>query len=68
MANKEDAFTLWNNPMEQWTKILEGVTVTQEMLQEAAQTAEPVDSQDLEDRIKPFKTTISENTLSQLVD
>lgn len=68
MTKEGDVFTLWNNPIEHWTKILEDVTVTQEMLQEAAQTAEPIDSKALEDRIKPFKTTISENTLSQLVD
>jgi hypothetical protein len=68
MTKEGDVFTLWNNPMEHWTKILEETTVTREMLQETTQTRQLVDSQALEERLKPFQTPITESTMSQLVN
>lgn len=67
MANEGELFTLWSNPMRHWTKILEEITVTQQMLQEADIAKETIDPQIVEDRLKPFRTIITESTLSQLV-
>ncbi len=67
MANEGDAFTLWNRPMENWTRILGETIVTQEMLQEGTNSQEHITPQELEKRLKPFQTAITEETLSQLV-
>ena len=66
MANEGDAFTLWNSPMSNWTSILEEVTVTQELLKQSAEEHQ-ADLKEVEERLKPFKTAITEETLSQLV-
>ncbi len=67
MANEGEAFTLWNRPMDNWTLILEETTVTQEMLRESASAQERLPPQELEERLKPFQTPVTEETLSQLV-
>jgi hypothetical protein len=67
MTNEANTFTLWNQPMENWTRILEKITVTQEMLQESANAQEHVAPQELEKRLKPFQTAVTVETLSQLV-
>lgn len=66
MANEGEAFTLWNSPMGNWTTILETVTVTQELLKQTAAEHQP-DPKEVEERLKPFKTAVTEETFSQLV-
>jgi hypothetical protein len=67
MAKEEGAFTLWNRPMGNWKRILEETTVTQEMLHESVSVQEHLAPQELEERLKPFQTEVTEETLSQLV-
>jgi hypothetical protein len=67
MPNGEEEYTLWNRPMENWTNILEGVEVTNEMEQAVQQAAMAIDRDQIEDRLKPFQTTVTEKTMSQLI-
>lgn len=64
MANEGEAFTLWNSPMSRWTTI--DVTVTEELLQQSV-AEHPTDCKEMKDRLKPFETAVTEDTLRQLV-
>jgi len=67
MPNGEEGYTLWNSPMENWTNILEGVEVTNEMEQAIQRAAKHIDRDQIEDRLKPFQTPVTEKTMSQLI-
>ena len=67
MAKKRATHTLWTNPMSDWTRLFEGVEITEDDLNQAVNAIKEQDREDIEKKVKPFDTPVTNKTLSKSV-
>lgn len=67
MAKKRATHTLWTNPMGDWTRLFEGVEITEDDLNQAVNAIKEQDREDIEIKVKPFDTPVTNKTLSKSV-
>ena len=48
-------YTLWTNPMENWTRCFDGIEITQEVVAAVEMALENVDRKKIEERTKPYR-------------
>ena len=67
MAKKRATHTLWTNPMGDWTRLFEGVEITEDNLNQAVNAIKEQDREDIDEKVKPFDTPVTNMTLSKSV-
>ena len=67
MAKKRATHTLWTNPMGDWTRLFEGVEITEDNLNQAVNAIKEQDREDIDEKVKPFDTPVTNKTLSKSV-
>ena len=48
-------YTLWTNPMENWTRCFDGLEITQEVVAAVEMALEKVDRKKIDERTKPYR-------------
>lgn len=64
---KKDKYTLWTNPMENWNRTFENVTITADVKKAVEKQLEKVDREKIEKRTRAFTTPVTSETLSKTV-
>jgi hypothetical protein len=67
MAESRRRYTLWNIPKAEWSEPFKGVQLTEEDKKELTSFAEQLDQEKLNDRLRPFDTPVTQETLSKPV-
>ncbi len=68
MAKKRATHTLWTNPMDDWTRLFEGIEITDNEVERAVESAvKGLNRTEIEERIKPYDTPVTSQTLSNSV-
>lgn len=66
--DKKDKYTLWTNPMENWTQAFEGVTITTAIEDAVQKELKKVNDKKIEERTKPYMTPVTSAVLSKTVE
>ena len=67
MPKARGKYTLWNIPKSEWSEPLKDVELSAEEKKELASFAQGLDQDRLSDRLKPFDTPVTQDTLSKSV-
>jgi hypothetical protein len=67
MAKKRATHTLWTNPMGDWTRLFDGVEITEQEVRQAVDEVKRRDRTEVEKRIRPYDTPVTNKTLSKSV-
>lgn len=68
MAEKERTiYTLWTNPMSNWTKLLEGQESSVEVQNIIKEAVNALDETKVKERIAPYDIPITNSTMSKSV-
>ncbi len=67
MTRTARAYTLWTNPMDERTTILDNVALTDADRIELKKAVDGLDETAMEERLRPFQTPVTSETLSQSV-
>lgn len=68
MAKTKSTHTLWTNPKAEWTRLFEGVQVTDQQVIDAVESAvHNLDPAEVKKRVKPYETPVTNETLSKSV-
>jgi hypothetical protein len=62
VAKQAIAYTLWTKPMSDWTRVLEGLEFTETVRQEIEKAIELLDDAELDERLKPYDTPVTQET------
>lgn len=64
---KKAEFTPWNIPQSDWTLVLEGVDIDEQTRQELTDAVRNFDRTELDERLRTFDITVSNETMSKSV-
>lgn len=67
MAKKQKEYTLWTIPKSEWSQPPEGVDLSDKDREELVSFAKQLDDNRLKDRLRPFDTPVTQDTLSKSV-
>ena len=67
MAKKSKKYTLWTIPKSEWSQPMEGVELNKEDRDELVSFARQLDDKKLSDRLRPFDTPVTQETLNKSV-
>lgn len=67
MAEKQTKYTLWTIPRSEWSRPLRDLETTEEHRRVLISFAKQLDDERLNDRLRPFDTPVTQNTLNQSV-
>jgi hypothetical protein len=65
--SKKEKYTLWTNPMDNWNRAFDNVTITAGVKEAVEKQLQKVDSKKIEKRTKAFSTPVTSETLSKTV-
>jgi len=65
--SKKEKYTLWTNPMDNWNRAFDHVTITADVKEAVEKKLRKVDSKKIEKRTKAFSTPVTSETLSKTV-
>jgi len=61
-------YTLWTKPMDDWTPVLDGVTLTSDIISRMERAVQSMDESTLRRRLRPYDTPVTIEILSQIVE
>ena len=64
MAERETKYTLWTIPKSEWSQLLKGVATEEENRHELVAFAKRLDDSRLSERLRPFDTPVTQDTLN----
>ena len=64
---KKETYTLWTNPMPNWNRTLDNVTITPAVEKAVEEKLQKVDTKKIDERTKAFTTPVTSETLSKTV-
>ena len=64
---KKEKYTVWTNPMDNWNRTFDNVTITPAGERAVEKQLEKVDSKKIDERAKAFTTPVTNETLSKTV-
>jgi hypothetical protein len=64
---KKEKYTLWTNPMNNWNRAFDNVTITPAVEKAVEKQLQKVDSKKIAERAKAFTTPVTSETLSKTV-
>jgi hypothetical protein len=64
---KKEKYTVWTNPMENWNRAFDNVTITPAVEKAVEKQLKKVDSKKIAERAKAFTTPVTSDTLSKTV-
>lgn len=67
MAKKQVKYTLWTIPKASWSSLLHGIEVSEDNQNDLVSFALELDDERLSDRLQPFDTPVTQNTLNTSV-
>lgn len=67
MTDNSEDYTLWTKPMNAWTRVLNGAEFTDEVRSVAETAIAELDETNIKERLKPYDTTMAQDTMSQYV-
>jgi hypothetical protein len=65
---KQNKYTLWTNPMENWTQAFAGVTHTAAVERAVEKELKKVTSEKIKKRTEAFRTPLTSGTLSKTIE
>lgn len=67
MTDEPEGYTLWTRPSNTWTRVLDGVELTDEVRPLVEKAIEDLDETTIKERLKPYDTPVAQDTMSQFV-
>ncbi|MBI4005734.1 MAG: hypothetical protein HY356_03600 [Gammaproteobacteria bacterium] len=67
MAKRKAEYTLWTIPKSAWSQPLKGVELSKKDQDELVSFAKQLKDERLKDRLRPFDTPVTQDTLSKSV-
>lgn len=67
MTDRKAKYTPWTIPQSDWTPVLEGVDINDEVRQELSEAVKNFDRSELDKRLSAFDTSISNETMSKSI-
>ncbi len=67
MNDKSKCYTLWTRPADAWTRVLDGVSFTDDIRPVVEKAIAELDETAIKERLKPYDTPVAQDTMSQLV-
>jgi len=64
---KKEKYTLWTNPMRNWNRAFDNVTITADVEKAVEKQLQKVDSKKIAERTKAFTTPVTSETLSKTI-
>lgn len=64
---KKEKYTVWTNPMDNWNRAFDNVTITPDVEKAVEKQLQKVDSKKIAERAKAFTTPVTSETLSKTV-
>lgn len=64
---KKEKYTLWTNPMKNWNRVFDNVTITPDVKKAVEKQLQKVDSKKIAKRTKAFTTPVTSETLSKTI-
>jgi hypothetical protein len=67
MAKRKAKYTLWTIPKSEWSEPLKGINLSEKDRDELIKFARDLNDERLKDRLRPFDTPVTQDTLSKSV-
>ena len=67
MAEEQTKYTLWTIPKSDWSQPMQSIETIEENREELVSLAKQLDDTRLNDRLRPFDTPVTQDTLNQSV-
>ncbi len=67
MTKKSERYTLWTIPKSEWSHPMRGVTLDDQDQRELIAFAKRLEDERLSDRLRPFDSPVTQDTLSKSV-
>jgi len=64
---KKEKYTVWTNPMHNWNRAFDNVTITPDVEKAVEKQLQKVDSKKIAERAKAFTTPVTSETLSKTI-